>query len=189
MSRSTSILTWTAPLGLAIALSACEGPAPSTGDAKADAAVLEACRQRANEAYDRRNRADIYAPNYSGNSPLSGSYTDVGLNRDLSARFSYEQMVRDCVRTANVTTERGAMPSPGTNPAPASATGSTPAQARAGGASARPPSGAPLARAPSGTPVGAPAGSGGAASPPSSAPTALPGAGSALPPPGLTSPR
>lgn len=119
MSRSRSILAWLLPVVCAASLPACDTPTPSTGDAKTDAAVLQACRQRANEVYDRRNRAEIYAPQYGGNSPLSGTYTDVGVNRGLSAQFSFEQMVRDCVRQSNVTGERaiGATPAGGSAPA------------------------------------------------------------------------
>ncbi len=121
MSRSRSILAWLLPVVCAASLSACDTPTPSSGDAKADAAVLQACRQRANEVYDRRNRAEIYAPQYGGNSPLSGGYTDVGINRGLSAQFSFEQMVRDCVRQSNVSGERAI----GTTPASAPATSPT----------------------------------------------------------------
>ncbi len=115
MSRTTSILAWA---GLAVGLAACDGPqsATSVGDAKTDAAILAACRQRANEMYDRRNRAEIYAPQYGGNSPLSGTYTDVGVNRGLSSQFAFEQMVRDCVRTANVSNAPAAAGVPGSPP-------------------------------------------------------------------------
>lgn len=114
MSRSASILAWAAPVGVLLSLSACQAPSPSTGDAKADAAIEQACRQRANEMYDRRNRAEIYAPIYGGGSPLSGTYTDVGINRDLSGRFAFESMVRDCIRTANISAEKPVAPSPAT---------------------------------------------------------------------------
>lgn len=162
MSRSRSILAWLLPWVCAASLSACDTLTPSTGDAKTDAAVLAACRQRANEVYDRRNRAEIYAPQYGGNSPLSGTYTDVGINRGLSAQFSFEQMVRDCVRQSNVTGERAigaAPPSGAAAPGPGAASG-----AAASGAS-------------SPTPLAMPAAAGGA-----------PRAGTALPPPGLTAP-
>jgi len=139
------MLAWAAPIGLLLALSACEAPPPSTGDAKTDAAILQACRERANAAYDRRNRAEIYSPQYGGASPLSGTYTDVGVNRDLSARFAFEQMVRDCVRTANVS---GQPPVAPTSSAPTSSApaGSVPQSgARIPGASAaRPPAGTAL---------------------------------------------
>lgn len=164
MSRTALMLAWA---GLAVGLAACETPqggmggmgATSTGDARTDAAILAACRQRANEVYDRRNRAEIYAPQYGGNSPLSGTYTDVGVNRGLSAQFAFEQMVRDCVRTANITGGSAGAP-PATTTAPAT------------------PATAPGARSTS-APAGSSAGASGGMS------RALPGAGTALPPPGM----
>jgi len=153
MSRSRSIHAWLRillwPIACAASLSACDRPTPSTGDAKTDAAILQACRQRANEVYDRRNRAEIYAPQYGGSSPLSGTYTDVGINRGLSAQFAFEQMVRDCVRSSNVTGERAigtsgqaattiVLPSPGSAASP-QAGGSSLAVPRAG--TALPPPG------------------------------------------------
>lgn len=108
--RSALTLIRTAPLAIALFLPACERPLPTHGDARIDAAVLEACRQRANEVYDRQNRASIYAPQYAGNSPLSGAYTEPSVTRGLSAQFAHQQMIRDCVRTANLTTEKSDAP-------------------------------------------------------------------------------
>ena len=143
MSRSRSILAWLRillwPMVCAASLSACDAPTPSTGDAKTDAAILQVCRQRANEVYDRRNRAEIYAPQYGGNSPLSGTYTDVGVNRGLSAQFSFEQMVRDCVRQSNVTGERAIGTTPAATAAPLSMPSSGGGAPRAG--TALPPPG------------------------------------------------
>ena len=159
MSRTALMLAWAV---IAVGLAACDTPqgggmtgmgaagmgATSTGDAKADAAILTACRQRANEVYDRRNRAEIYAPQYGGNSPLSGTYTDVGVNRGLSAQFAFEQMVRDCVRTANISGgAAGAPPATPTTPAtaaPAARSTSTPASMPTGTPRALPGAGTAL---------------------------------------------
>jgi hypothetical protein len=98
---------------LVMLLAACDTaapPAPRVGQGGMDAAVLDACRQRANEIYDRQNRAAIYAPQSGVNSPLSGNYVESALTRGLSSQFAHEQLIRECIRTANVTSGRGEVP-------------------------------------------------------------------------------
>lgn len=120
MTRSATILTWAGPLLAVLPLIGCQSPAPAPRNSQAsmDAAILETCRQRANEIYDKQNRAEIYSPQYNANTPLSGTYVDSALTRGLSARYAYEQMVQQCVRTASVTTERGADVDLGGTPIP-----------------------------------------------------------------------
>jgi hypothetical protein len=102
-----------AVLIVSAALSACSGGPPSS-QARADAATEAACRQRAEQAYEQQNRADIYSPQSQVNTPYSGSYAPGVSGRGLSNVFAHERMVTDCVRN----TGTGAVP---TQPAPSPA--------------------------------------------------------------------
>jgi hypothetical protein len=93
----------------AVALSACDS-GPQTGQAQADAQTAAACRQRANEIYDRQNRADIYAPNSSANSPFSANYTPDNPSRGLSQLYAHDQLVSNCVRNTGTGSERSQPP-------------------------------------------------------------------------------
>jgi hypothetical protein len=106
-SRSSTIPPGAGLLLLAL-LAACDTqPFPTfAGRERVDPALVDACYKRANEVYDQQNRTSIYAPQYGGSAPLSGTYTDTGLTRGLSARFGFEQMVQGCVRSANVAASR-----------------------------------------------------------------------------------
>ncbi len=86
----------------ALALAGCTEPPASSAssETRADAATLDACRRRANEIYDRQNRATIFAANSGMNSPSSGAYVSGQTDRGLSARFAQEQLIRECVRNA-----------------------------------------------------------------------------------------
>jgi hypothetical protein len=92
----------------------CTPPPPPTGQARADAETLAACREHANAVYDRNNRDTIYTIN-NRDSPYSANYTPGVTDRGLAQRFDHENMVRDCVRNTGTETDR----SPGTEPAPA----------------------------------------------------------------------
>jgi hypothetical protein len=87
-----------------------------------DAAVLDACRKRANEIYDRQNRAEIYSPQSGVNSPLSGNYVDSSLTRGLSSRFGHDQLIRECIRTANVSRGPADAPADAAPPPPPTGT-------------------------------------------------------------------
>jgi hypothetical protein len=99
---------------------------PSAGRSNLDAAILDTCRQRANQAYDRQNRAAIYAPQYTANAQGSVAYPDTGVTRGLSGQFGFDRMVRDCVRTASVSGARADAPvePPNAPQAPAAPEGS-----------------------------------------------------------------
>jgi hypothetical protein len=86
----------------ALALAGCTEPPASSAssETRSDAATLDACRRRANEIYDRQNRATIFAANSGLNSPSSGAYVSGQTDRGLSARFAQEQLIRECVRNA-----------------------------------------------------------------------------------------
>ena len=75
--RTMAVLT-------AIILSGCADGAPQSPQAQADAATNAACRQRANEVFDRQNRGAIYSANSSANSPFSANFTPDVTSRGLS---------------------------------------------------------------------------------------------------------
>jgi hypothetical protein len=94
----------------AVVLTACEAP-QQTGQAHADAATLTACRQRAEEAYNQQNRAEIYSPPATVNTPFSANYTPDQPDRGLSNLFVHDRMISDCVRNTGTGSERSP-PSP-----------------------------------------------------------------------------
>lgn len=100
---------------------------------RVDPAVLEACRQRANEVFDRQNRSAIFSPASNVNSPLSANSSPT-VDRGLSAQFSYQQMLQECIRSAGVARDMPASTTPTTpSSSGAGATGTMP------GAKAPPP--------------------------------------------------
>jgi hypothetical protein len=88
----------------AAALSGCAGP-PVSGQAEADAQTRAACRQRADQAYDQQNRAEIFSPASQVNTPFSANYVP-RVNRGLSDLFAHDQLVSDCVRNTGTGTDR-----------------------------------------------------------------------------------
>jgi hypothetical protein len=89
----------------AIALSACNAP-PQSAQSQADAATRKACQQRAEQAYEQRNRAEIYSPPATVNTPYSANYTPSQTDRGLSDLFAHDRMVSDCVRNTGTGSER-----------------------------------------------------------------------------------
>ena len=91
--------------------SACGGggttvtPPPPTGQARADAATLAACRERADEVYNRQNRGTIYSIN-NRDAPFSGSYAPVPIDNGLSQRYAHQNMISDCVRNTGTESDR-----------------------------------------------------------------------------------
>jgi hypothetical protein len=95
------------PLMAMLALSACSagssgssavGPSGDAGQSRPDLATQTACRQRANEMYEQRDRSRIYAANSAENSPSSAnSYVGVP-SRGLSEQFAYDQTISECER-------------------------------------------------------------------------------------------
>lgn len=92
-----------------LALTACGSPGPSSdavgpGGVAAERRVgLEtqvACRDRANEMYERRERTAIYAANSSMNTPYSANYQPDIPSRELSSQFAYERTRAECERNA-----------------------------------------------------------------------------------------
>lgn len=89
----------------AVALSACS-PQPSTPQGQADAATRAACRDRAEAAYNQQNRAQIYSPPATVNTPFSSNYTPDVMDRGLSDLFSHDRMVSDCIRNTGTGIDR-----------------------------------------------------------------------------------
>ncbi len=114
-----------------VAVTGCESPPPQTGQARADAATRAACRQRANEVYDRQNRGTIYSTQSQVNTPFSGSYTFGTQDRGLSQLFAHDQMINDCVRNTGTGTERTTPPAAADAAPPAAADAAPPAAADA----------------------------------------------------------
>lgn len=91
---------------LAFAVAAC-APTPQTPQTRADAATVSACRERADEAYDRQNRGTIYSIT-DRDVPYSSSYLPDVPSRGLSQLYAHDSMVRDCVRNTGTETSRTA---------------------------------------------------------------------------------
>jgi hypothetical protein len=89
----------------ALALPACDRP-PPTGQAQADAATRAACQQRAEQADRQQNRAEIYSPPPTVNTPFSANYTPDVTDRGLSDLFVHDRMISDCVRNTGTGAER-----------------------------------------------------------------------------------
>ena len=100
----------------ALAIAGCDSPAPPTGQAQADAATVSACRQRANEVFDRQNRGQIYSPQSQVNSPFSANFTPSDSTRGLSQLFAHDQMINDCIRNTGTGTSRTGSTAPDAAP-------------------------------------------------------------------------
>lgn len=87
----------TAPILLTcLALASC---APKGGgETRSDAAIKAACRERADQIYDRQHRGEIYSPQSGINTPFSGNYAPSDDSRGLSQLFARDSMIDDCVR-------------------------------------------------------------------------------------------
>ena len=97
-------------LASAVLLSACDAP-PQTGQARADAEARSACQDRAEQAYNQQNRAQIYGPPPTVNTPYSANYVPSMSDRGLSDLFVHDRMVNDCIRNTGAGSDR-------TQPAP-----------------------------------------------------------------------
>ncbi len=110
------------PIGLvamfgAVALSACEG-APQSGQAQADADTRAACQAKAEQVYNQQNRAEIYSPPPTVNTPYSANYIPSMSDRGLSDLFVHDRIVSDCVRNTGTGSERTSPASPPSPPRP-----------------------------------------------------------------------
>ena len=107
---------WAAALAPAllvcIALAGCtHGAPPPSAQARADAAAVAACRERADQVYEQQNRATIYSPQAAVNTPSSGAYAPGGAgDRGLASLYARDSLIRDCVRNTGSETDRGMAP-------------------------------------------------------------------------------
>ena len=88
------------PFTLAALLAAC---APQRQTPTASAGQSAACRQRADEVYNRQNRADIYRADSNSTSSRDAAFSGVapiGITAQLSARYARDQMYESCLRGA-----------------------------------------------------------------------------------------
>jgi hypothetical protein len=81
-------------------LGACSPPPAPVGQARADRQTLDACRQRADEVYERQNRGAIYTSTDNRDTPFSGSYVSGITTRGLSAEYGRGNLIADCVRSS-----------------------------------------------------------------------------------------
>lgn len=94
-----------------LALAQC-APAPApTPQSRADAATVAACREHANQVYDRNNRDTIYTIS-NQNSPFSANYTPGVTDRGLAQLYTQQNMISDCVRNTGTETSRAPTQSP-----------------------------------------------------------------------------
>jgi hypothetical protein len=74
------------------------GPSGTAAERRTDLETQQACRDRTNELYEQRERAQIYAPASSVNTPFSANYQPDVPSRGLSGQFAYEQTKAECER-------------------------------------------------------------------------------------------
>jgi len=117
------------------------GGPPATPESRAQQSLVEACRHRADEAYNLTHRGDIYAGASQVNTPFSANYLAGVPDRGLSDMYARDQMVSDCVR--NTGAEGSRTPSgtelPSGELLPPAATPSAGAGSAPGGALPPPP--------------------------------------------------
>ncbi len=93
--------------GLALAgLTACSHPIGSTADrAGATPKAMAACRQRADQVFERQNRGEVYRSDmYAGgerDSPFAATGMSGNPGAGLPARYARETMVDDCLNAAS----------------------------------------------------------------------------------------
>jgi hypothetical protein len=106
-------------VSLLLALAGC-AHAPSWGggggQSHSDQSLIAACRQRADEQFERANRASLYQPPSTRDSPYSAMPPSP--TNDLADRFSYGSMYNDCIRSNGAAQTPAAVP-PEPAPAPA----------------------------------------------------------------------
>lgn len=76
------------------------GPSGTAADQRATLATQAACRDQVNQMYEIRDRAEIYSPNPSVNTPFSANYQPDVPSRGLSQQFGYDQARADCEHSA-----------------------------------------------------------------------------------------
>jgi hypothetical protein len=91
-----------------LSLAACNPP--QTPQAQANAALVAACRQRADAVFTQQGRGEIYRPPPAVNTPFSAGFAPGVTNRGLSDQFAHDRFVNDCVRNTGTGEERSQAP-------------------------------------------------------------------------------
>ena len=103
-------------------LGACGTPVPQTRAQNVAAADLTACRARADEIYNKQNRAEVYRSDTFATDTLDSPYSVSGLpgitTNGLSGLYQHDNLVSSCVNNHN-------SPGSGSDPAGPAATTST----------------------------------------------------------------
>ncbi|MBN8871800.1 MAG: hypothetical protein J0H67_03090 [Rhodospirillales bacterium] len=97
---------------LGLALAACAGNTGGTPESRSSAAIRAACTERAEQIYTARNRAEIYAPQSSVNTPYSANYQPGVTNRGLADLYQRDNIINDCIRNTGTETSRDVPPTP-----------------------------------------------------------------------------
>ena len=103
-SKRTPRCALTALLPLAV-LIGCTSPQPPAPGSRAAASpqTMAACRQRADEVYNRQNPNEVYSSDmFAGglkDTPYAGRDVAGISNRGLSGRYARETMLDDCLRS------------------------------------------------------------------------------------------
>lgn len=88
-------------------LGACSHPIGSTADrAGATPKAMAACRQRADEVFERQNRAEVYRSDMFAGGERDAPFAATGMSRTepgagLPSRYARETMVDDCLNAAS----------------------------------------------------------------------------------------
>jgi hypothetical protein len=89
------------------------GPSGTAAEQRTSLQTRIACRNRVNEMYDRRDRAEIYTPASTVNTPLSSNYQAGVSSRGLANQFDYERTRVECERNSGTgSIEPTAAPAP-----------------------------------------------------------------------------
>jgi len=88
------------------------GPSGAAADGRTSLETQVACRQRANEISEVRDRDQIYAANSSLNSPFSANFQPMVPSRGLSGQFAYEKTIADCESNAATGGDRSTVAPP-----------------------------------------------------------------------------
>jgi hypothetical protein len=80
---------------------------PASPRSHASAAALAACRQRADEVYNRQNRAAVYQSDTYATSQRDSPFTGAGINgvtsSGLGGLFQHDQFEDDCLTSSGST--------------------------------------------------------------------------------------
>ena len=83
---------------LALGIGGCANRPPASHQ---DVAVLASCRQRADEVYQKQNRAELYRSDVFDTSNRDAPFATVGLpgitSRGLSGQYARDTLVDDCL--------------------------------------------------------------------------------------------